>query len=139
MKSLGKHLLAEYYRCDENAINDVQKVEEALVKAAEIAGATVIGKSFHRFEPYGVSGVVVISESHLTIHTWPEYGFAAVDVFTCGDHVDPMKAHEYLKEVFGTKNATVETILRGVLNIPDLRHKPGGSCIRGCEEDKKIG
>ncbi len=139
MKSLGKHLLAEYYRCDESAINDVQKVEEALVKAAEIAGATVIGKSFHRFEPYGVSGVVVISESHLTIHTWPEYGFAAVDVFTCGDHVDPMKAHEYLKEVFGTQNATVETILRGVLNIPDLRHKPGGSCVSGNCGDKKIG
>ncbi len=139
MKSLGKHLLAEYYRCDENAINDVKKVERALIEAAEIAGATVIGASFHRFEPYGVSGVVVISESHLTIHTWPEYGFAAVDVFTCGDHVDPMKAHEYLKQVFKTKNATVETILRGVLNIPDLRHKPGGSCVRGECGDKKIG
>ena len=139
MKSLGKHLLAEYYRCDENAINDVKKVERALIEAAEIAGATVIGASFHRFEPYGVSGVVVISESHLTIHTWPEYGFAAVDVFTCGDHVDPMKAHEHLKQVFKTKNATVETILRGVLNIPDLRHKPGGSCVRGECGDKKIG
>ncbi|MRJ02520.1 MAG: S-adenosylmethionine decarboxylase proenzyme [Epsilonproteobacteria bacterium] len=139
MKSLGKHLLAEYYRCDEEAINDVGKVEQALIRAAEIAGATVIGSSFHRFEPYGVSGVVVISESHLTIHTWPEYRFAAVDVFTCGDHVDPMKAHEYLKGVFGTENATVETILRGVLNIPDLRHKPGGSCVRGECGDKKVG
>jgi len=75
----------------------------------------------------------------LTIHTWPEYGFAAVDVFTCGDHVDPMKAHNYLKEVFKTQNATVETILRGVLNIPDLRHKPGGSCVRGECWEKGIG
>jgi S-adenosylmethionine decarboxylase len=133
MKSLGKHLLAEYYQCDEAAINDVAKVEEALIKAAEIAGASVIGSSFHTFEPYGISGVVVISESHLSIHTWPEYEFAAVDIFTCGEHVDPMKAHNYLKEIFKVKNATVETILRGALNIPHLQHKPNGSCVRSSQ------
>ena len=124
MKSLGKHLLAEYYDCDINSLNDVAKVEESLITAAKEAGANVIGSSFHVFEPYGVSGVVVISESHLSIHTWPEYGFAAVDIFTCGDEVDPMRAHEYLKKVFKTQKATVETVLRGILNIPHLRHKP---------------
>jgi len=124
MKSLGKHLLAEYYECDRDSLNDLSRVEESLLKAAKEAGATVIGSSFHVFEPYGVSGVVVISESHLTIHTWPEYGFAAVDIFTCGDEVDPMKAHEFLKGVFKTQKATVETVLRGILNIPQLRHKP---------------
>jgi len=124
MKSLGKHLLAEYYECDKDSLNDVSRVEESLLKAAKEAGATVIGSSFHVFEPYGVSGVVIISESHLTIHTWPEYGFAAVDIFTCGDDVDPMIAHEFLKGVFKTQKATVETVLRGILNIPQLRHKP---------------
>jgi len=124
MKSLGKHLLAEYYECDRDSLNDVSTVENSLIKAAKEAGATVIGSSFHVFEPYGVSGVVVISESHLTIHTWPEYGFAAVDIFTCGDDVDPMKAHEFLKTVFKTQKATVETVLRGILNIPQLKHKP---------------
>ncbi|OQX73725.1 MAG: S-adenosylmethionine decarboxylase proenzyme [Campylobacteraceae bacterium 4484_4] len=117
MKALGKHLLAEYYGCDPDAINDIRLVERSMLEAARQAGATVIGSSFHLFEPYGVSGVVVISESHLTIHTWPEHHFAAVDIFTCGDDVDPMVAHRYLTEVFKTSHATVETVLRGLLDV----------------------
>ncbi len=117
MKALGKHLLAEYYGCDRAAIDDVRLVEQSMLEAARRSGATVIGSSFHVFEPYGVSGVVVISESHLAIHTWPEHNFAAVDIFTCGDDVDPMAAHRHLAEVFKTSHATVETVLRGLLNV----------------------
>ncbi len=117
MNALGKHLLAEYYGCDPKAIDDVRLVERSMLEAAQKAGATVIGSSFHVFEPYGVSGVVVISESHLTIHTWPEHRFAAVDIFTCGEDVDPMAAHRYLTQVFATSHATVETVLRGLLNV----------------------
>lgn len=95
--------------------------------AAIIAGATIVGSSFHRFLPYGVSGVVVISESHLTIHTWPEYGYAAIDLFTCGEDTDPWKAFEYLKQVFGAKRTQVFEHRRGdykMIGIPaEASHK----------------
>ncbi len=120
MEALGEHILAEFYECDIEAINDVRIVEESLLEAAAIAKATVIGSSFHLFEPYGVSGVLVISESHFAIHSWPEYAYAAVDIFTCGDTVEPMEAFFYLKRRFGTKNATYRVVQRGELNLPTL-------------------
>lgn len=120
MESLGKHILAEFYACDAAAINDVRIVEETLLNAAKVANANVIGSSFHLFEPHGVSGVVVISESHLAIHSWPEYAYAAVDIFTCGEDVDPMVAFEYLQTHFKTKNATYQIVQRGQLNLPAL-------------------
>lgn len=123
MEALGRHILAEFYECDTDAINDVRLVEETLLRAAKEAGATVIGSSFHLFEPYGVSGVVVISESHLAIHSWPEYAYAAVDIFTCGDDVDPMVAFDYLKEHFRTQNATYQIVQRGQLGLPTLGGK----------------
>jgi S-adenosylmethionine decarboxylase proenzyme len=118
MEALGRHILAEFYECDTDAINDVRIVEEILLNAAKRANATVIGSSFHLFEPHGVSGVVVISESHLAIHSWPEYAYAAVDIFTCGDDVDPLVAFAYLKDHFKTKNATYQIVQRGQLNLP---------------------
>ncbi len=120
MQALGEHILAEFYECDIKAINDVRVVEESLLEAAAIAKATVIGSSFHLFEPYGVSGVVVVSESHFAIHSWPEYAYAAVDIFTCGEGVEPMNAFSYLKRRFATKNATYRIVHRGQLNIPTL-------------------
>jgi S-adenosylmethionine decarboxylase len=86
-----------------------------MVKAAIDCGAVVLGDSFHRFSPQGVSGVVIIAESHLSIHTWPEYGYAAVDIFTCGTFVNPEKAAEVLIEKLGSKNHSVMEIPRGVL------------------------
>ncbi|HHD83813.1 MAG TPA: S-adenosylmethionine decarboxylase proenzyme [Campylobacteraceae bacterium] len=123
MVALGKHILAEFYECDADAINDVRVVEETLLRAAREAKATVIGSSFHLFEPHGVSGVVVISESHLAIHSWPEYAYAAVDIFTCGEDVDPMVAFTCLKEHFGTQNATYQIVQRGQLGLPTLGGK----------------
>ncbi len=123
MEALGRHILAEFYDCDTTAINDVRIVEETLLHAAVKAGATVIGSSFHLFEPHGVSGVVVISESHLAIHSWPEYAYAAVDIFTCGEDVDPMVAFEYLKVHFRTKNATYQVVQRGQLGLPTLSRR----------------
>jgi len=126
-KSLGRHLIAEFYDCDPQAIDDVEYVEEKMKNAAIIAGATIVGSSFHRFLPYGVSGVVVISESHLTIHTWPEYGYAAIDLFTCGEDTDPWKAFEYLKQVFKAKRTQVFENRRGdykTIGIPfEASHK----------------
>jgi len=116
LKALGKHLLAEFYDCDQAVLDDVSFVESEMNSAAIISGATVVKSGFHRFLPHGVSGVVIVSESHLTIHTWPEYGYAAVDVFTCGDHVDPWKAFDHLKRVFNAQRTVTDEFKRGKYN-----------------------
>ncbi len=122
--SLGRHLLVELTGCDAGRLEDVAHVRTAMVEAALASGALVVGESFHHFSPHGVSGVVVISESHLAIHTWPEYGFAAIDLFTCGDTVDPWEAFDRLKAAFQAETTSVMEVRRGTLRIPGLRHKP---------------
>jgi len=101
--------------CNEETLNDLEALRETLLTAAAEAGATVMGESFHRFNPHGISGVVVIAESHLFIHTWPEYGYAAADIFTCGTSVQPEKAAELLIEKLGAKRHSVQEILRGTM------------------------
>ncbi|TYP59865.1 adenosylmethionine decarboxylase proenzyme [Thermosediminibacter litoriperuensis] len=118
MKALGRHILAEIYDCDPNVLNDRDLIEEIMVKAALEAGAEVREVAFHKFSPQGVSGVVVISESHLTVHTWPELGYAAVDVFTCGDKVNPWDACNYIAERFEAKHMTASEVKRGVFEKP---------------------
>ncbi len=108
MKALGSHILVEFTNCKADVLNDVGQIEKCMVEAAQIAGATVINSTFHHFSPYGVSGVVVIQESHLAIHTWPEYKYAAVDLFTCGDTVDPWVSFEFLKNAFGANYSALE-------------------------------
>ncbi len=114
MKVLGRHILAELYGCDAELLNDCRLLEELMVEAAVEAGAEVREVAFHKFSPQGVSGVVVISESHLTIHTWPELGYAAVDVFTCGQKVNPWEACNYLTEKFGAQHISATEVKRGV-------------------------
>ncbi|MGD0780564.1 MAG: adenosylmethionine decarboxylase [Dehalococcoidales bacterium] len=115
MNALGRHILVELYDCDKEALNDLDLIREVMLKAAIDCGAVVLGESFHRFSPQGVSGVVVIAESHISIHTWPEYGYAAADVFTCGTSVNPEIAAGVLIEQLGSKNHTLTEIKRGVL------------------------
>jgi S-adenosylmethionine decarboxylase len=115
MKHLGLHVLAELYGCTWETLDDLTKVKEIMVNAALTAGAEVRECVFHKFSPQGVSGVVVISESHLTIHTWPEFGYAAVDVFTCGKKVDPWKACHHLKNCFFAKQMTTKEFKRGLM------------------------
>ncbi|MBC7360449.1 MAG: S-adenosylmethionine decarboxylase proenzyme [Desulfacinum sp.] len=126
MKSLGKHLIVELYECDFDLINEVASVEKILVEAVAISKATIVQPVFHQFSPHGVSGVVVIAESHFTIHTWPEYGYCALDIFTCGDLIDSDASLQYLKEAFKAGSMSVMEIKRGVLDLPaeELRHKP---------------
>jgi len=90
-------------------------LQEMLLEAARRAGATVVEKAFHQFNPYGVSGVVIIAESHLFIHTWPEHGYAAVDIFTCGDQVRAEMAAEWLAEKMESRNFTMIELRRGVM------------------------
>jgi len=126
MKKLGRHLIAEFADCDGQKLADVDYVEECLNEAVRKSGATIIRSVFHRYNPQGVSGVVVIAESHLSIHTWPEYNYAAVDFFTCGDSVDPYKAYEYMKKMLNSRNSEVKELERGIASGEDvvLNHKP---------------
>jgi len=87
VETLGRHFLLDLEDCDANILDDLNKIEEILVAAAREAKATIIESRFHKFNPFGISGVVVIAESHLAIHTWPEHAFAAVDIFTCGKNL----------------------------------------------------
>jgi spermidine synthase len=113
---LGRHILVELYGSPASVLDDVIRIEACMVRAARAANATVINTSFHRFSPHGVSGVVVIHESHLSIHTWPEHGFAAVDLFTCGDTINPWTAYEALKSDLQATHGTTREIDRGQLN-----------------------
>ena len=116
MNALGKHLLLELKDCDREVLNDLSFLKGLLLAAAKEAGATVLGESFHQFNPRGVSGVVIITESHLFIHTWPEHGYAAVDIFTCGNTVQPGKAAQILISKLGAKNHSMLEIQRGILD-----------------------
>lgn len=124
--ALGHHLLVEFYNCNPAMLDEVEMIEHHMNEAARRCGATIVQSGFHRFEPYGVSGVVVISESHLAIHTWPEYGYASVDLFTCGDDVQPLIAYEYLREVFEAKGAEIQMIKRGNLDLIKARQEHAG-------------
>ncbi len=118
MKALGRQLLVELYHCDADRINDTQAVERAMLEATERSGATVINSEFHEFSPYGISGMVIIAESHVSIHTWPEYQYAAVDIFTCGDHIDPWIVQEALKEYFKSDTVSSMEVKRGLFKTP---------------------
>ncbi len=116
MHALGTHLLVELRDCNPEILKDLSKVKEALVSAAKEAKATIVDVSFHEFNPFGISGMVVIAESHLSIHTWPEYGYAAVDIFTCGDIIKPEIAAHYLIEQFESKTPSIVEMKRGILS-----------------------
>jgi len=111
---VGHHYIAEASGCDPEIIGSVEKVQQILIKAAEIAGAHVWAVSISRFPPNGVSGVVVISESHISTHTWPEYGYGALDIYTCGNSGDPEKAIMYAVEAFGASSSHITEITRGM-------------------------
>ena len=124
---LGKHLLLELKECDREIINNLDKVRNAMVSAARRAKARVVEEAFHEFNPHGISGMVVIAESHLSIHTWPEYHYAAVDIFTCGELIDPQVAANYLVKKFKSKDHSFKEIKRGILPLKGalrLKHKP---------------
>ena len=114
MQALGRHLLLELFDCDPHAINSLDIVKASMAEAAKRAHATIVDVVFHEFNPFGISGVVVIAESHLAIHTWPEYRYAAVDVFSCGETLQPKVAVDYLLEQFGAARTSVVELQRGV-------------------------
>ena len=114
MHALGRHMLLELFDCDPDAINSLDIVKTSMVEAAKRAQATIVDVIFHEFNPFGISGVVVIAESHLAIHTWPEYRYAAIDVFSCGETLQPQVAVEHLVEQLGAARTSVVELQRGV-------------------------
>lgn len=125
MKSLGRHLIIELFQCDRTILNDPTTLEHHLLEAVKLSGATIIQPFFHQFSPHGISGIVVVAESHFSVHTWPEYGYCALDIFTCGE-IDGHEALKHLKDKLKAANASAMEIKRGVLDLPEseIKHKP---------------
>ena len=132
MHALGTHLLIDLKDCNPGRLDSIKDVQDAMVSAAKKADATIVDVSFHEFNPIGISGMVIIAESHLSIHTWPEYGYAAVDIFTCGDQIKPQEAAAYLIERFECKSPSVSEMKRGILTPFDkqLPHKISGTKLQ---------
>ena len=116
MKTLGRHLLIDLYDCDERLLDDREYIETQLHAAAEAAGARILGAVFHHFSPHGVTGVLVVQESHLAVHTWPERRYAAIDLLTCGSDIDPWLAYKSLKRAFGAGRDNTVEIGRGLID-----------------------
>lgn len=120
--TVGRHLIAEYYGCDEALLNNPDVLRAHMLAAAERVRVTVVGELFHRYAPQGVSGTILIAESHLSIHTWPEKGYAAVDIFTCGD-LDPRPGFELLAAALGAESVRMQEIVRGIADdVAERRH-----------------
>lgn len=107
----GIHLLLEFWQVED--IDSIKAIRKALIKAVKAAGATLLKIELHKFSPQGISGVAIIAESHISIHTWPEYNYAAIDIFTCGRKVKPYQAVTALKESFKPKRFKIKEIKRG--------------------------
>ena len=121
MYALGTHLLVELRDCNSAILKNLEEVRDALVSAAKEAKATIIDISFHEFNPFGISGMVVIAESHLSVHTWPEYNYAAVDIFTCGDVIKPEVAASSIIDRFECKNPSMVEMKRGILSHENVK------------------
>ncbi|UDQ97051.1 adenosylmethionine decarboxylase [Lentisphaerota bacterium WC36G] len=114
--ALGKHMTIEYYECSSKILADCETMEKAFIKSAVDSNATVISSKFHDFKPQGVSGVVVISESHFAVHAWPEHDYAAVDIFTCGETIDFHAAVESLRESLESEQVIISSVMnRGII------------------------
>ena len=117
MKGLGKHLVAELYNCPPEKLRDEAFLRRVVVEGAVLSGSHILADFVKRFEAGGggVSAVVIIQESHISIHTWPEYSYAAVDIFTCGDSTNPWAALDYVIKELTPRSVNVMEIRRGLL------------------------
>jgi S-adenosylmethionine decarboxylase len=115
LQRIGRHLILELWGCDTTHINSIETIERAITETIDACGATLLDLRVYPFTPQGVTGVAILSESHLMIHTWPEHGYAAVDVFTCGQHTDPNKAIPVLRHYFKPQRVQVMEMNRGIV------------------------
>lgn len=113
MDTLGRHLLLEMWGCCKEIIDNVNVIKEILTKATESTKATLVDVVCHRFSPYGVTGVAILAESHISVHTWPEYGYAAGDIFICGNTINPQNAASFIIQAFHAKETSLLELKRG--------------------------
>lgn len=111
------HLLVEFWGCNRSTLNDHDLLVTSIEKAAKESNATVLNISSHQFSPEGVTIIALLAESHLSIHTWPEYHYAAIDVFTCGDKMKPHKTIEILEELLRPEISDVQEVNRGMKKV----------------------
>ncbi len=137
MSGLGRHILAEFYGCEFDDLNNLDRLKAITLKAVQKSGATIVSHHFQSFEPHGVSGVVIISESHISFHTWPEHGYVAFDYFTCGKRVDIHLAIDLLAEHLCPKNTTRALYTRGEA-LGKAPHRPE-SLAADFPEEKFVG
>ena len=124
-EDIGRHCILELYECDKSKLNDEAFIRTTITSSAKIAGATLINLVTHSFKPQGVTGLALLAESHISIHTWPEIGYAAIDVFTCGGHTMPKKACKLLTKDFEAKNFSFKKIHREIpAEIQTLHRDP---------------
>jgi len=123
-KIVGKHVLADLHGCNSELLKKVEYVADSMFEAARISNATIVGKFFKQFDPWGVSGVIVIAESHISIHTWPEHGLASVDYFSCSEEPNIKAAIDYLAEAFEAQNVETIEASRGDLRVKKIRNIP---------------
>jgi S-adenosylmethionine decarboxylase len=122
METMGRHVISELWGCDFEKLNDIKLIEQIFVDAALKSGAEIREVAFHKFAPQGVSGVVIISESHLTIHSFPEHGYASIDVYTCGD-LDPNIAADYIAEALNAQTRENIELPRGMGPVQAKKNK----------------
>ncbi|MCX7781178.1 MAG: adenosylmethionine decarboxylase [Negativicutes bacterium] len=113
MKVIGKHLTVDMYGCSFEVLDNVEFVKNAMVSAVQQANMTLLDFSYYKFEPQGLTALALLAESHMSIHTYPELGYAAVDVFTCGDHSRPDRAVAVLKSFLKPEKTKTTHIKRG--------------------------
>jgi S-adenosylmethionine decarboxylase len=110
-KYAGVHLIAEFW--NGKVIEDSKKIEKILIEAVKKAKNTPLEIAIHKFSPQGITGVVLLAESHIAVHAWPEMDYVAIDIFTCGKKAFPYKALDYLKKKFKPKRIEIQKIKRG--------------------------
>lgn len=111
--ALGRHCLVELYDCPRELLDDAEHVLAGVRQAAQRANATILGERVHRFEPHGVTAIALLAESHISVHTWPEHCYAAVDVFTCGTQTDPVAAGMHLVAALRAERHELRLVERG--------------------------
>lgn len=117
VKPIGTHMLIEFYGCNSEVLNDIGIISSALKEAAIATGASICGSCFHEFNLQGITGALILSESHISIHTWPEYQYAAIDIFTCGETVDPIFGYLSIKNRLLPQKTYVRVMDRGLVNM----------------------
>ena len=131
MDTVGRHVIAELDGCDATLLSDSLKVRRLLLEAARRASATALADETFDFKEGGVSGFVLLAESHISIHTWPEHYYAAIDIYTCGRHTMPEKACSFLADRLGATQVQMTVMDRGVLGRNGLHEHHAGRALRG--------